>query len=358
MNNGELQAGPAETPSIDEGVLVSQPAPALSGSEEPSQRSSRLALVNENLERFGLVLVLLATIVLFSILAPSTFPTVADLQSILSGQSVLAVLAIAALVPLVVGQFDLSIASILGITSLADAALMSSAHAPLLIAMLGAVALGGGIGLINGILVARVGVNSIITTLGTASVISGAAVWYSKGTTIATGISSNLINFGTNKVLGIPFVFLALVVIAVVLGYILRLTPFGRKLFATGANERAAVLVGLPVKRLTVASFVIAGLVAGLGGVMEVAISGSADPGFGPNLLLPGLTAVFLGATTIRPGEYNVLGTLIAIAFLACSLSGLALVGAAAWVEPVYDGCALIVAVALSTWLRRRRAGS
>jgi ribose transport system permease protein len=364
MNNGSLDATIAagqpapgvelETPAAGSaGSSGGQPAPA--GSTPTVPRGSQLSA---RLEQFGLLGVLAATILLFSIWAPDTFPTLDNLRSILAGQSVLAVLAIAALIPLVVGQFDLSIAAVLGLSSLAGAAFMSDASVPLAVAILGAVAVGGLIGLVNGVLVARVGVNSIITTLGTASVISGLALWYSKGTSISTGISADLIDFGSRQVLGIPMIFLAVVVVAVLVGYLLRLTPFGRKLFATGTNERAAVLVGLPVKRLTVLAFVLAGLVAGLGGVLQIASTGSADPSFGPNLLLPALTAVFLGATTIRPGEYNVLGTLVAIAFLACSLSGLALVGAPAWVEPVYNGTALIVAVALSTVMRRRRSGA
>jgi ribose transport system permease protein len=364
MSNGSLDATLAtqqpapgvavETPGAGApGTVGGRPAPAA-----PSTLASRDSQLSARVEQFGLVGVLAATILLFSIWAPDTFPTLDNLRSILAGQSVLAVLAIAALIPLVVGQFDLSIAAVLGLSSLAGAALMSDASVPLFVAIVGAVAVGGLIGLINGVLVARVGVNSIITTLGTASVIAGTALWYSEGTTISTGISTDLVDFGSRRALGVPVLFLAVVVVAVLVGYLLRLTPFGRKLFATGTNERAAVLVGLPVKRLTILAFVISGLVAGLGGVLQIASTGSADPSFGPNLLLPALTAVFLGATTIRPGEYNVVGTLVAIAFLACSLSGLALVGAPAWVEPVYNGTALIVAVALSTVMRRRRAGA
>jgi ribose transport system permease protein len=323
-----------------------------------SLRRPSIGSVGAALERFGLVFVLLVTILVFGLVEPSTFLTIANLRSILSSQSVLAVLAIAALIPLVVGQFDLSIAAILGICSLAGAALMSEGGVPLVVAALGALGLGAFIGLINGVLVARVGVNSIITTLGTASVIAGGALWYTGGTTISTGISHGLISFGATWWLGIPKIFYVLVLVALAIGYLLRMTPFGRSLFATGTNSRAATLVGLRVPRLTVGAFVLAGLVAGVGGMMEVAVSGSAAPGFGPGLLLPALSAVFLGATSIRPGEYNVIGTLLAIAFLATSLSGLTLAGAPAWVEPTYDGVALIVAVALSTVIRRRRAGS
>ena len=319
---------------------------------------ARLSQLSAFVERFGLVLVLLATIALFTALEPDTFFTMDNLRSILASQSVLAILAIAALIPLVVGQFDLSVAAILGICSLAGGALMSDGNVPLALAVAGALTLGALLGLFNGLLVARIGVNSIITTLGTASIIAGLALWYSKGIGITSGISPNLIEFGRQRWLSVPTVFFILIAIAAAVGYLMRATPFGRSLTATGANERAAFLVGLPVSRLKVICFVLAGLVAGCGGMAQLATSGQADPSFGPNLLLPALTAVFLGSTTIRPGEYNVLGTLVAIAFLAASLSGLVLVGAPAWIEPTYNGVALIVAVALSAVLRRRRAGT
>lgn len=315
------------------------------------------SLLGHAAERGGLLLLLGLAILVFSIAAPETFPTSANLQSILGTNSVLGVVALAAVVPFVAGQFDLSIAANAGFGSLVAGTLMSMHAWALLPAIAVAIALTSLVGLINGVIVARIGVNSIITTLGTASVLSGLVLWISKGNTLVTGISPRLLEFGSGMSFGVPRVFFVLLAVALLAGYLLRQTPFGRSLYAIGDNDRAATLVGLPVHRLTIVAFVIGGALAGCGGVLQLAASGAADPQFGPNLLLPALSAVFLGATTIRPGEYNVTGTLIAVAFNAVSISGLLLAGVADWVQPVYIGVTLVVAVAISTVLRKRRTG-
>jgi ribose transport system permease protein len=322
-----------------------------------SSSHSPLYLLGQAAERGGLLVLLLAAIIVFSIAAPETFPTTANLQSILISNSVLGVIAVAAVIPFVAGQFDLSIAANAGFGSLVAGALMSLHGWPLLPAIGIAIMLTSTVGLINGIVVARIGVNSIITTLGTASILSGLVIWISKGNVLATGISGKLLTFGSGETIGIPRVFFVLLAVVFIAGYLLRQTPYGRSLYAIGDNERAATLVGLPVGRLTITAFVIGGALAGCGGVLQLAAAGSADPQFGPNLLLPALSAVFLGATAIRPGDYNVTGTLFAVAFNAVSLSGLLLSGVPDWVQPVYIGVTLVVAVALSTVLRKRRTG-
>lgn len=318
-------------------------------------RARNLALTA--LERFGLPILLIAVVLFFSVTQSATFPTLANVQSILSTQSVLAILAIAAVIPFVAGQFDLSLPSTLGLTQIIAAKMMADGHS-LTISVIAAVALGAGIGLVNGLVISRLGVNSIITTLGTASLVQGFTTYRSKGSTIATGQSKTLLNLGSKNWLDVPRIAFLVVVVAAIVGYILTQTPIGRSLEAIGTNRQAAKLVGLAEGRLTVFAFVLAGAIAGVAGVAQIASSGSASPTFGPSLLLPLLTAVFLGATTIRPGRYSVTGTLLAVVFLAASLSGLALAGAPDYVEPMYDGAALILAVAISTVVKRRRAGS
>jgi len=311
-----------------------------------------------NGERFGLLILLALVCVVFSVAEPSTFPTTENLRGMLSSNSVLAMLAVATVIPFVVGQFDLSLGAILGMASVLAGTLMSDLGWALVPSGLAAVGLGALVGMVNGFVVARIGVNSIITTLGTASVLAGLVLWVSGGETIATGISRTLVDFGVNNWLGLPRVVFVAAVVAILVAYLLRQTPLGRSFQAMGSNERAATLIGLPVRRYTILAFVLGGALAGFAGLIQTGVAGSANPNYGPNLLLPSLTAVFLGATTIRPGEYNVAGTLIAVAFVAVSISGLALMGAPAWAQPVYTGVALVSAVAISTLIRRRRAGA
>jgi ribose transport system permease protein len=146
-----------------------------------------------------------------------------------------------------------------------------------------------------------------------------------------------------------------LVGVALVAWYVLEHTPPGRNLYAVGVSPRAAELVGIPVPRYTFVSFVAAGFFAGIGGVLMVAVNGGANPLIGPDLMLPAIAAVFLGATAIKPGRYNVAGTFVAVYFVAVSVNGLTLLGADTWVSDLFNGAALLIAVSIAVWSGKRR---
>ncbi|MGZ4706320.1 MAG: ABC transporter permease, partial [Acidimicrobiales bacterium] len=146
--------------------------------------------------------------------------------------------------------------------------------------------------------------------------------------------------------------------VAIVLYYVLEHTPFGRYLQSVGSNREAARLVGLPVERLVLLSFVCSGALAGVAGVLLASHNGSASPQLGTVVTTLGaLAAAYLGATSIKPGRFNVLGTLIAVFFLAFTVTGLSLAGVANWINDVFNGAALFVAVLISTIIGRKRAG-
>lgn len=329
-------------------------APAGARANGSSPRHSALHLA----ERFGLVGLLLALIILFSVLRPSTFATLQNLQSVLSSQAVIAVAALAVIVPLVGNRFDISVGSVLGLTSIAVAAAMSRYGLPLPIAILIGVGLGAGIGAVNGLIVSRLGVNSLVATIGTSTITTGLITLYTKGIPISSNISTTLTDLSITRIAQVPVLFLIMGVIAVVVWYLLRLTPYGRRLESVGENLTAARLVGIPVQRTILLSFVASGTLAGLAGVLQVAQSGTGNPQVGGvEFLLPALAAAFLGATVIRPGTYNVLGTIIGLYFVGTIVSGLSLLGAQAWVQPVFNGTIVVVAVAISSYIGRRRSG-
>ena len=152
-----------------------------------------------------------------------------------------------------------------------------------------------------------------------------------------------------------PRIFIAAAVVTVLVYYLLAHTPLGRQLAMIGANRRAALLVGLRPRRLLATSFVVSGALAGAAGVLQLGRSAQAHPETGPPLTLPALTAAFLSVAAIRPGHYNVGGTIAAIAFLAVLNNGLNGAGAPPWVSDVVNGVALIAGVALAAYLGRRR---
>jgi ribose transport system permease protein len=309
-------------------------------------------------ERFGLPLLFVVCAVVFSLLRPETFATSANWKAIATSQAVLGVVALALIVPLVGGRFDVSVGANAGLCAVICAGLMSKNGLPLAPAIAIAVALGGLVGVVNGVIVAYLGVNSIIATIGTSTILGGFVVAYTKGIAINAGLSPTLTNLSAQSVFGIPALFVIMLLFSVVVWFLLTQTPYGRRLTACGSNIRAASLTGLNVGHIIWASFVASGLLAGVAGVLQVGATGSADPTAGGiTFMIPALAAVFLGATTWRPGTYNVAGTIIALYFLGATVSGLALVGVEPWVTDVFNGSAVVVAIIISAQFRRRRTG-
>lgn len=306
--------------------------------------------------RFALPAFLVLLVVLFSLLRPETFATSGNAKTILITQSVLAILAIGTIIPLILGEFDLSLAANLGLGAILCTALPANEGWGFLPAILVAIAACTLVGLVNGLLVTRLRISSFIATLGMSSLISGGVLWYSGGEIISKGIPTELRDLGRGDLLGIPLPVVYLIVIVAVVWYVLDQTPLGRYLYAIGGSKSAARLAGVRVDLLTVVGFAAAGTLAGIAGVVSSASLGSGNPQVGPPLLLPAFAAAFLGATSIRPGSYNVLGTVLGVFTIAVGVTGLQLMGVPFYIEPVFQGAALILAVAATAFLRRGTA--
>lgn len=330
-----------------------------------SKRRSPVAVKRSNLgatsmtllERGGLPLLMMILFAFFA-LDPATgtsFTSSGNLNNILGDQAVTGLVAIAMVVPLVAGNFDLSVAGITGITNVAVAATIGPHHWPVSAAIAFALVMGAGIGAINGFLVAKVRLSGFVVTLGTYTLLGGLSELYTKGAFITEHIPTSFGQWGAESLLGIPRPFWLVIVVGLLVWYLLAHTPFGRYLESIGSNESAARLVGINVTRMIWISFIISGALAAVAGVLETSRAGSASAETGAAFFLPAFTAVFLGATTIRPGRYNVWGTVIGTYLVAISVSGFTLFGANVWVQPVFDGSALVIAVALSTLTARAR---
>lgn len=309
-------------------------------------------------ERNALLILLLLVAIYFASapLTSGTFPTLANVRNVLGDQTVVGLMALAAIFPLLVGEFDFSIGYLVGFLSIFNAAAMSSFGLPLGAAVLATLIVAAGIGLITGLAVARLGLPSLVITLATGTLMSGVVFWYTGGLSIYNGISPDLVEFGSATWLGIPRPAFVLIAVIVAAWHVLERTPTGRRLRFIGSNREAARLVGVRVERHVCATFVASALLSGLAAIALTARNGAANPGDGPGLLFPAIAAAFLGATTVRPGEFNVLGTIVGVFFVAVSVSGLNLAGVQPWVQPVFYGSSLGLAVVLSTVLLRRRS--
>lgn len=311
-------------------------------------------------ERYALAVLFVATMIFFSTWSKTsaTFPTAGNIKNVLGSQAVYGILALAIMIPLVCGEFDFSVGSLAGLTQVFCAYFMASHGWPVWAAIGAAILIGTLVGLSNGNTVARVGVNSLIVTLGVASVLLGIVEWRTNGLSISTGIPSSFISLGSGYWFGLPKTIYYLAGAAILIYYMLEYTPFGRYLQSIGSNREAARLVGLPVERLVLLSFVLSGTLAGVAGVLWVSLNGGANPQLGTVVqTLVALAAAYLGATAIKPGRFNVIGTMLAVFFLAFTVNGLSLAGVANWINDVFNGAALFVAVLISTIIGRKRAG-
>ena len=324
-----------------------EPTPA---TETGGTASVRVRLADAS--KFALPALLVILVIVFSALAPSTFATLGNAQTIMSTQSVLALVALAALLTLVVGEFDLSLGAQTGLAALLLPGLTAHGTLSIPVAIVLSILATTLVGLFNGLMVAKAKVNSFIVTIGTAGLISALVLAYSGGTVIFDGVPQALLDISSYGVAGIPSPVIYVALISLLVWLFLTRTPFGRYMTAVGGSQNAARLSGIDTERVTVVTFVLAGLLCGIAGVVQAGQLGSGNPSVGPAFLLPAFAAVFLGATTFRVGEFNVWGTIVAVITVATGVAGLNLMGLPSWVEPAFNGCALLIAVTLTRFLR------
>lgn len=325
------------------------PSPADAGSAAP-RRTRRF---HPGFDRFSGVWILGLLVVLFGLWVPDTFLQVTTLQTILADQTITAILAFGLILTIATGAFDLSIAATMGLASCVVVILLQDGWNPVLASVV-AVLAGTAVGLVNGLVVVKLGIDSFIATLGMMSVLAAATYWVTDGLVLFEGIPESFTAFGTQTWLGITLPVLYMIVIGAGLWLFLDYRPAGRMLYAIGRNPEAARLAGVRVERTIFLTLLASATIAGFAGVVLAAKLGVGNPTSGPPYLLPVFTAVFLGATQIdRGGRANVLGTLIAIYLLATGIKGLQLAGAPAYVNDLFNGVSLILALALA--LRKRR---
>ncbi len=332
----------------DDDAVVTGASGARGGGSTAAGRGRSLA------GRYAVVAVLVLLTVVFSVLRPDTFFTTGNLQSILLTQSVLVVLALGLLVPLGTGEFDLSIAAVLGFSAGLLAHLTANQDWAVLPALLVTFVAALAVGTVNGLFVVHFGVNSFITTLGVGTIVSGLAIAIFTAETIG-GVPPTFSDPVRGGIRGRDVPVLIAFVMAAGMWYFLEHTPTGRYVFFTGEGREAARLAGVRVNRIRFGGLVGSALFAWLAGIILAAQTGAAQASYGSPFLLPAFAAAFLGATTIKVGRPNAWGTVVAVLLLAVGTTGLQLLGAADWVEDVFNGTALVLAVALARVVARDR---
>lgn len=306
------------------------------------------------LQRIALPLAWIVLIIGFGIASPHIFLSAANFQTMFGSQAVLLVLTLALIIPLTAGDYDLSVAGVLTLSSMMIAVLNAQLGWPIWLAVLIAIVMGALVGLINGCLIIYFGIESLIVTLGMATFLSGITLWISDSATIS-GIAKELIDVViTTKLFGISLAFYYGLILCALIWYVFEFTSIGRRLLFVGRGRSVSKLSGINVSRVRIGSLVVSGSIAAFAGVIYAGTTGGADPSSGTSFLLPAFAAAFLGATSIMPGRFNPWGSLVAVYFLVTGITGLQILGAQSFVQQLFYGGALLCAVALSQLARGR----
>ncbi|HEY1296055.1 MAG TPA: ABC transporter permease [Chloroflexota bacterium] len=323
--------------------------------ERPTrQRQSLLLNLVHLFEVYGLLILAVLLLVVFSLLLPRTFPTQLTAAAILQETSTVALLALGQTIVIASGNFDLSIGYAVDICAVLSIGLQRSGLPwPVVVAIV--LALGLGIGLVNGLLVEYARIDSFIATLGVGTIMYGIANWYSGGRQIVATLPPAFLAINQTSLLGIPLPAWYVVVFTLLFWVLLEFLPIGRYLYGVGSNRRAAELVGVRARRYVIGAFLVSGFTTAFTGVVLASRLQVGQSSVGPEYLLPAFVGALLGATTIKPGRVNALGTVVAVLILAIGIAGLQQLGGQFFVEPLFNGSTLIVAVGLAAYAARRR---
>ena len=315
----------------------------------PVQKAIRLA------PTYGLVILMLGLILLFSFLLPNTFPTILNVRSILSDKAIIALLALAAMIPMVAGRIDLTVGYGIVLWHILAISLQTLYGFPWPLAVITVLVLGIVTGALNGLLVEVARIDSFIATLGTGTVLYALALWHTGGRQMVGELPPAFYAINGTFVLGLPITAYYVLAITLALWIILEYSPTGRYLDAIGANQRAAELNGIPTRKFVIGAFVASGGLTALAGVLLASKLRIGQASVGLEFLLPALVGAFLGSTTIKPGRVNVWGTIVGVMILAVGISGIQQFGGSFWVEPMFNGTTLLIAIGIAGYAQRKK---
>lgn len=304
-------------------------------------------------QRYLLVGLWLAMAFVFVLINPSRFLSLPIALSVFSSADVYVFLGLAVMLTLYVGEIDLSVPFVFGLSATLVPSLYSQYGVPLWAALVVALGASAVVGVANSYLVLRVGVDPLVTTLGVGTVVLGIALLVSNETPQA-GLPPGFTAFASTRFLGLTVTFWTGLLLAFLLAYVLYRTPLGRRMTFVGANHEVARLSGIAVNRVRAGSYVFGSLIAGIGGVFVVARLGGFDASSSTSYLLPMFATVFASAAVITLGRFNPFGVLIGAYFISTGTLGLKVLGLTGWTQQVFYGGALILAVSLVTVVRKR----
>jgi len=292
-------------------------------------------------------------IIIFTI-ADKNFLTIQNFRGIFNNFAVFGVLASGIMIVMLAGGFDLSIGSISGLVGIVSAVLMMDKFGvPTPLIFLIAIVIGCTVGLINGLIITKIGINPIITTLGTLAIIRGVCYFWANQNPRIYNVFIQ--NFGRKFIADIvPFTTIYIIVFFIILALVLKFTRFGRNLYTIGGNETLARLAGIPVDRIKIITYVISGFFCSIAGLLLISQLGSGRPEYGTGAELEVLTIVVLGGVAVGGGKGNFLGVFIALLIIGSISNGMVMLDVPVFLRQVVKGVLLVLVISIDA-LRNRR---
>lgn len=325
--------------------------PPTQSAQHTRSTARRIGLVV--VSKYGTLIAMAILIAIFGLSVPNgAFLNGNNLLSIVNQSALTAVIACGLTLVLVVGEMDLSIGYGASLAGILVTGLMANQGLPIPIAILVTLAIGALIGTVNGLLVTKAGVNAVVATLGVGTILVGLSFGYTAGSPIIS-VPTQFTYITLSKFAGVQNPIWIMLIVLAVLWIILNRTPLGQRMQAVGANKTAAHLAGVRTDRAKISAFVTAGICAALTGILLASLLGSGTVSAGDGYLLDSFAAVFLGAATLRDGEFHIIGTLVGVLVVNIGFNGLSLLGTPTFWQFVFKGGILVLAVALSTMARR-----
>jgi len=313
------------------------------------------AVAGQIMTRYGLVIILVLLAGVFCLTAPE-FCSILTVQAILSTQTIIAILALAAVLPMIVGKIDLNVGFGIILWHIIAVSLQVNHHVPWPVASLVVMLLAAVFGLLNGILVAVADIDSFVATLGSGTVVYALALWYTGGQQVIGDLPASYTNLNNALLFGLPLPTYYIAVLAVVLWLLTEHTTIGRKMYTVGANPTAAELNGIPTTKYIIWAFVGSSCLPGFAGIILGAKLGIGAASIGQEFLLPALVGAYLGSTTIKPGRVNVRGTIVGVLVLGVGIAGLQHFGSAFFIESLFNGGTLLLALVLAGYAQRKKS--
>lgn len=303
-------------------------------------------------QREFMIFMIVAAMFIFMIFASPYFFTIPNLLAVMLGLSLEAIIAVAMTHLMVSGGFDMSVGSVVAFTG-AVTAMMLRAGVPVPLGVLIGLLIGAAIGLFNGFIVSKVGINPFVTTLSSLSLFRGLTLIVTRGQNI-TGLPKTFKLIGQAKLLGVQYPIIIAAVLLIAGDIMLRKSRFFRQSYYIGGNEQAARLSGIPVDKMKILAYVLTGLFAAISGIVMTARLGAASVTAGSGMELRVITAVIIGGASLNGGEGSILGAFLGTLLMAIITNALTLLGVDVYWQTFVIGGTLLTAVLIDTLTKKR----